>query len=287
MATNKRLIVVTGPTASGKTCRAIQLAQQYHTEIVSCDSRQFYVELNIGVARPSPAELDAVPHHFIACRSVSNPYNVFDFESDAISLLNGLFKRYDVVVAVGGSGLYIEALCKGIAVLPDPPAALRASLQERLAVEGIASLQEQLRQLDPDYYDRVDRCNPARLQRALEVCLTAGRPYSELLKQQELKKRPFEIDVEVVCREPGELRSRIDARVEQMVADGLCDEVQSVWNLRHFNTLNTVGYREFFAYGSMKDAMSHLDEIVGSIKLNTWHYAKKQMTWCRKKYGQG
>ncbi|MBQ0016306.1 MAG: tRNA (adenosine(37)-N6)-dimethylallyltransferase MiaA [Bacteroidales bacterium] len=280
---SKKLIIVVGATASGKTAHAITLALRHHTEIISCDSRQCYRELNIGVARPTPSELAMVPHHFIACRSVLQPYNIYEYEQDAMSLLNRLFECHDVVVAVGGSGLYVEALRSGVAVLPDPAPGLRSLLQSQLEQEGIGSLQRQLLQLDPDYYHQVDLNNPIRLQRALEVSITAGKPYSQIIASQTRNERPFEVELEMVNRTPDELRTRINLRVDDMISRGLQQEVESVWHLQQLNTLQTVGYREFFAYPSPTDAATHLDDIVNQIKLATWHYAKKQLTWFRKK----
>ena len=282
----KRLIIITGPTASGKTAQAIELARMLHTEIVSCDSRQCYAELRIGVARPSDEELAAVPHHFIACRSVEQPYNVYDYEQEAMACLARLFQQHDEVVAVGGSGLYVEALCQGVAQLPDPAPGLRAYLQQQYEARGISFLQEELRRLDYEYFCRVDTCNPIRMQRALEVCITAGRPYSQLIaEQQQLRRpRPFGIEVRVTKPDTAELRRRVNARVDQMMAQGLFDEVCSLWHLRHLNTLNTVGYREFFAYDTPERAQASLPAIAEQIKLSTWHYAKKQMTWCNKRY---
>lgn len=277
-----KLVVVIGATASGKTTRAIQLAQQYQTEVVSCDSRQFYTELNIGVARPTLDELAAVPHHFIACRSILDPYNVSDFEQDALRLLGRLFVQHEVVVAVGGSGLYIDALCKGISRLPDPLPGLRQQLQQQLREEGIAALQRQLQQLDPDYYARVDRQNPVRLQRALEVCITAGRPYSLILAEQRPEPRPFEVEYVMVNRTPSELRERINRRVDQMFADGLEDEARTLeplYHAQHLQALNTVGYKEFYEPLPPINNPSAPQNIPDWIKLNTWHYAKKQLTW--------
>ena len=242
----KKLVVVVGPTASGKTTRAIELAKEYGTEIVSCDSRQFYSELNIGVARPSKEELDAAQHHFIACRSVAEPYNVFTYEQEALSCLNKLFESHDIVVAVGGSGLYIDALCNGVAVLPDPSPELRKELQDKLRNEGVESLRSMLKVLDPEYYNQVDLANGVRIQRALEVCLTAGKPYSQMIRQPR-DTRPFEIEKMLITRERDELRSRINQRVDIMMAQGLEEEARQLFPLRHLNTLNTVGYKEFFA----------------------------------------
>ena len=271
----KKLIVVAGPTAVGKTAHAVALARRLGTEIVSCDSRQFYRELRIGVARPSDEDLDAVPHHFIACRSVTEPYNIYDYENDAMVVIARLMEMHDTVVAVGGSGLYIDALRATPAVLPSPSDELRARLQQMPLEEKRA----QLRLLDPEYYARVDLRNPVRLQRALEVCLTAGRPYSDIIAEQESKPRPFSVEVRVLQMEPAALRECIDRRVDQMVADGLLDEVRSLMPYRHLNTLNTVGYRELFP---VIEGNGTLEDAVAMIKLNTWHYARKQLTWCRR-----
>ncbi len=253
----------------------MRLAQELGTEIISCDSRQFYSEMNIGVARPSEDELAAVSHHFIACRSVTEPYNIFDYEQDAMRVAERLFEEHDVVVAVGGSGLYIDALLATPARLPNPSAVLRRQLQEM----PIEEKRSQLRLLDPDYYARVDLRNPVRLQRALEVCLTAGRPYSAILAEQQAVPRKFDAEVRVLSLPAAELRERIDRRVDAMMEAGLLAEVKSLLPYRHLNTLNTVGYRELFPvienHGTLEDA-------VAQIKLNTWHYARKQMTWMRK-----
>lgn len=271
----KKLIVVAGPTAVGKTAHAVALAQRLDTEIVSCDSRQFYRELSIGVARPTGEELAAVHHHFIACRSVTEPYNIYDYEHDAMAVVARLMETHDTVVAVGGSGLYIDALRATPAVLPSPTAELRSMLQQMPLEEKRA----QLRLLDPDYYARVDLRNPVRLQRALEVCLTAGRPYSQVLADQQTTPRPFAIEMQVLSMEPAALRERIDRRVDRMMADGLLDEVRQLLPYRHLNTLNTVGYRELFP---VLDGHAAVDEAVAQIKLNTWHYARKQLTWLKR-----
>lgn len=273
---SKRLIIIAGPTAVGKTSYAVRLAQELGTEIVSCDSRQFYRELRIGVARPTAAELAAVPHHFIACRSVAEPYNIYDYRQEALQVVVRLFQTYDVVLVVGGSGLYIDALLHPVSPMPNPTPALRAQLQQISLKEKRA----QLRLLDPDYYARVDLRNPVRLQRALEVCLMTGRPYSEIIASRE-REEPVAWDTEVrVLHLPlAELRDRIDRRVDAMMQEGLLDEVRSLLPYRHFNTLNTVGYRELFP---VLDGTATVEDAVAAIKLNTWHYARKQMTWMRR-----
>ena len=271
----KRLIVIAGPTAVGKTAYAVQLAQQLHTEIVSCDSRQFYREMCIGVARPSDEELAAARHHFIACRSVTEPYNIYDYEQDALKVINALFETHDTVLAVGGSGLYIDALLHGVSPMPNPTPELRVRLQQMPLEEKRA----QLKLLDPVYYAQVDLRNPVRLQRALEVCLMTGRPYSEVIADQPRAVRSFETEVRVLSLPPADLRQRIDLRVDAMIQEGLLDEVRTLLPYRHLNTLNTVGYRELFP---VLDGKEKLDDAVAAIKLNTWHYARKQMTWMKR-----
>lgn len=279
-----RLLLVLGPTASGKTARAIQLAQEHGTHIISADSRQFYSELDIGVARPSPDELAAAPHHFIACRSVLEPYNVFTYQQEALALTRQLFQQHDTLVAVGGSSLYIQALTRGINILPGPTPELRASLQRQLHDEGIQSLRALLKSLDPDYYARVDLANPVRIQRALEVCLTAGEPYSRFLDRP-TEPRDFTVEPVIIERSREELRERILSRVGQMFDDGLEAEARSLYHLRHLQPLNTVGYKEFFSLwpqspSPLSDAQRQ--QVADSIALNTWHYAKKQLTWLKK-----
>lgn len=271
----KKLIIITGPTASGKTAEAVHLAQELGTEILSCDSRQFYREMRIGVARPSDEELAAAPHHFIACRSVTKPYNISDYERDAVSLLDNLFQRHDTVIAVGGSGLYVDALRLGVTSMPDPTPELRARLQQMPLEEK----RSQLQMLDPEYYARVDLRNPVRLQRALEVCYMTGHPYSQVLAESEPASRPFDIEVRVIQIPNSELRTRIDQRVDRMMAEGLLDEVRTLLPYRELTTLRTVGYRELFP---VLDGTAQLVDAVAQIKLNTWHYARKQLTWCRR-----
>lgn len=274
---SKKLIVVTGPTAVGKTACAVRLAQELDTEIISCDSRQFYREMRIGVARPSDEELAAARHHFVACRPVTEPYNIYDYREDALRVIRSLFERHDAVVAVGGSGLYIDALLHPVSPMPDPTPDLRLQLQQMPLEEKRARLQR----LDPDYYARVDLRNPVRLQRALEVCLMTGRPYSQVVAERSMcqVEGEWESEVRVMEMDRAELRSRIDRRVDCMMQQGLLDEVCSLLPFRHLNTLNTVGYRELFP---VIDGSATLGDAVAAIKLNTWHYARKQMTWIRR-----
>lgn len=216
---------------------------------------------------------------------MADPFNVFTFEQEAMALLDRLFVTHDTVIATGGSGLYIEALCHGIAYMPDPPAELRQSLQHKLETEGASSLRQMLLSLDPEYYAQVDLANGVRLQRALEVCLTTGRPYSEVVKQPK-RPRPFEVETIVIERSREDLRSRINQRVDLMLSHGLEEEVRRLYPSRHLTVLNTVGYKEFFSYWAEDAAAAvspaQLDDIGEAIKLNTWHYAKKQLTWLKK-----
>jgi tRNA dimethylallyltransferase len=272
------LIVVTGPTAVGKTSLALHLAQSLKTEILSADSRQFYREMRIGTARPGDDELQKVPHHFIGQISIHGEYNVSRFESDALNLLDQLFKEHRAVIMTGGSGLYINAVCHGIDDFPDPDDNLREELKSLYAREGIESFRSKLRLLDPLYYGQVDIANPKRLLRALEVCISTGRPFSELRKN-EPKSRDFEIIKIGLTRDKEELNRRINQRVDRMMEEGLLAEVEQLLPFKHLNALNTVGYKEFFPYFSGEIP---LDMAITNIKTHSRRYAKRQMTWFRK-----
>ena len=274
---DKVLKVLEGPTAVGKTALAIQWAKRYGTEIVSADSRQFYRELNIGVARPSDADLAAVPHHFIACKSVEEYYSVSRYEEEALALLEQLFAHYDTVIMAGGSGLYVNAVCNGIDELPDPSPALRQELKDLLQEKGIGYLQERLKELDPVFYEKIDLQNSVRLRRALEVCLTTGKPYSSL-RTNPRKQRPFIIERYVLDRPKEELYHRINLRVDLMMQSGLLDEAKALYPHRALNALQTVGYRELFDYF---DGKISLEQAVTDIKTHTRRYAKRQLTWLR------
>lgn len=278
---NPTLIVIVGPTAVGKTSAGIHLAKQLQTEIISSDSRQFYKEMSIGTARPTPEELATVPHHFIGHLSIHDTYNVSQFEHDALMKLDELFQKHATVVMVGGSGLYINAVCEGIDELPDPDESLRMELKELLKNEGVETLAAKLKELDSDYYNQVDRANPNRLLRALEVCITTGIPYSKLRKMQP-KQRPFQIQKIGLTLPREELNKRIETRVDQMMKDGLLAEVESLLPYRNLNALNTVGYKELFEY---LDGNWTLDQAIEKIKTNTRRYAKRQMTWFRRDAG--
>lgn len=275
---NKRLIVVVGPTGSGKTDLSIGVARHYAAPIVSTDSRQFYRGMAVGTAQPSPEQLAAAEHHFIASHDVTANLNCGEYETIALAKLDELFATHDDVVAVGGSGLYIQALCEGMDDLPQADEELRMELAFRLETEGLEALAEQLRELDPAYYLLVDRNNPARVMRALEVCLQTGRPYSEL-RTGERRERNFEI-VKIGVDLPREiLYERIDRRVDGMMADGLEAEARAMYPFRGYNSLQTVGYRELFDYF---DGKMTLAEAVELIKRNSRRYAKRQLTWFRR-----
>ena len=278
MSTKRQLIVVVGPTASGKTDLSIALARHYNAPIISTDSRQVYKGLPIGTAYPSEEQLQAVEHHFIAELELTEDFNCGQYEQRALERLDLLFKTHDTVVAVGGSGLYVRALCEGMDNLPQADAALRDTLAERLQNEGVEALAEQLKELDPEYYNIVDRQNPARVMRALEVCLTSGQKYSEL-RSGERKERDFQIVKVGVTMPREQLYDRVNRRVDMMVEAGLEAEARAVLPYRHCNSLRTVGYSEMFDYF---DGTTTLGQAVELIKRNTRHYAKRQLTWFRR-----
>ena len=269
------LQIILGPTAVGKTDYAIAEALRVGSPVVSCDSRQFYREMCIGVARPDAAQLAAVPHYFIADRSVTEPCSAGVYELEALRLLEQLFRDHDTVVMAGGSGLYIDALCNGLDDFPAADPNLRAQLSERLRTEGVASLRADLRILDPESYAALDPANGQRIVRALEVTIATGRKFSSY-KSHAPKERPFTIEKIGLARPRAELYARIDARVDRMLAEGLLDEARALLPHRDLPALNTVGYKELFAYF---DGAYDLAEAIRLIKRNTRHYAKKQLTW--------
>ena len=271
----KKLTIVLGPTAVGKIGYAVSLAESFGTEIVNCDSRQIFREMSIGVARPSAEELARVKHHFIACRSVTEPYTAGLFELDALTLLDDLFKKYDTVVMAGGSGFYIDALCKGLDDFPAADPELREELTRRAREEGVESLRMDLKRLDPASYEAIDIANWQRVVRALEVTIATGRKFSDF-KTATAKQRPFEIEKIGLRRERSVLYERIDRRVDAMMEQGQLEEARSLLPLRNLAALNTVGYKELFKYF---DGGCTLDEAVEAIKRNTRHYAKRQMTY--------
>lgn len=272
---NKTLVVLLGATATGKTAASIRLARAFGSEIVSSDSRQIYREMTIGTAKPDAEELAAIPHHFIGTRSVLEDYSAGRFEADALELLEKLFEKHDMLFLVGGSGLYIDALCNGMDTLPTADTALRNSLAERLRTEGLAPLRAQLKALDPEYYEQMDRNNPQRVVRALEVCLQSGQPYSSLRKGIP-QPRPFGIVRVGIRMMRHVLYERIDRRVDHMMEQGLEQEARSLYGLRDCNALQTVGYRELFDFFDGKISRERAVEL---IKRNSRRYAKRQETW--------
>ncbi|MDB4921121.1 MAG: tRNA ((37)-N6)-dimethylallyltransferase MiaA [Mucilaginibacter sp.] len=275
---SKTLIVIAGPTASGKTAAAIELARRYDTVVVSADSRQFYREMSIGTAKPTAEELNAVKHYFINSLSISETYTAGDYEKQCLELLAGLFKIHDVVVLAGGSGLFIKAVCEGFDVFPDNDPDVRERLNNELENNGIAYLQEKLKAADPEYYNQADINNPQRVIRALEVFESSGKPYSSYRKSA-LNKRPFHIVKFGLSLPRPVLYDRINQRVDEMVKQGLIDEVKSLLPYRYLNALNTVGYSELFDYF---DGKTDLDTAIELIKQNTRRFAKRQITWFRK-----
>ncbi len=273
-----KLIVVEGPTASGKTDIAIELASYFGAQIISADSRQLYKEIPIGTAAPTLSQQKKVPHHFVAMLSVTDDYNVSKFEHDVLNLLNSLLVAESLVIMVGGSGLYIDAVCKGIDNLPDIDNSIRANVKSIFEEDGLEGLQKKLHELDPVYYEKVDLNNPARLLRSVEVCLQTGMPYSDLRKNKP-RSRSFEI-IKIGVKVPREiLVDRISNRVDEMIKNGWIEEAKSVYPFKDNNALNTVGYKELFAYFEKKLT---IDQALEKIKTNTRRYAKRQMTWFRK-----
>lgn len=273
----KKLVVVLGPTAIGKTAFSIELAKSLQTEIISCDSRQFFKELNIGVARPNDEELSAVPHHFIAHQTIENLYSAGDFEKEALALLESLFLEKDIVVCAGGSGLYLDALLKGF---DDMPADLgvRDQLNQEASEKGIEVISERLKQLDPEHWSIIDTSNRQRVIRALEVCLVTGKKFSELRSGQN-KSRNFQTVKIGLSSDREWLYDRINRRVDIMLQNGLLEEARGLMELRHLNALNTVGYKELFEYF---DGDISLEDAVRLIKQHTRNYAKRQITWWNK-----
>lgn len=277
MTNTKHLVVIAGPTGSGKTDLSIRVARYYHCPIISTDSRQFYRGIPIGTAQPTAEELQMAEHHFIADRELKDDFNSGAYETEALSRLEELFQKNDIVVAVGGSGLYIKALCEGMDDLPEVDPRLREELNTRCKAEGVEALAEELRRLDPDFYEVVDRKNPARVVRALEVCISTGKTYSSL-RSGVKRQRPFNIIKIAVNMDREVLYERIDLRVDKMVQAGLYDEALKVYPLRELNALQTVGYREWFDHF---DGKISREEAIELIKRNSRRYAKRQLTWFR------
>jgi tRNA dimethylallyltransferase len=276
--TSKFLIVVAGPTAVGKTDLCIKIAKKFNTTIISSDSRQFFREMKIGTAKPTPAEQKEVRHHFVDNLSVKEDYDVRKFEQDALLLLNELFTGHRYVVMTGGSGLYVDAVCNGFDEMPEVPAGVREELNNLYHREGLAKLQQMVQEADPVYYGQVDLQNPQRLIRALEVCQGTGIPFSAFRKKTKTE-RPFKIIKIGLERDRQELYDRINLRMDQMIAEGLFEEAAELFSQRHLNALQTVGYSEIFRY---MEGEYDKDEAIRLLKRNSRRYAKRQMTWFKK-----
>lgn len=274
----KYLIVIAGPTGSGKTALAIELALFLKTEIISADSRQFFKEMNIGTAKPATEQLKKVKHHFVNSLSVKEDYNAGAFETDALKKLDEIFSKHDEVILVGGSGLYIDAVCNGFDRLPEQDENIRADLSGLFKEKGIAALQHKLKHLDPEYYHIVDINNTHRMMRAIEVCLLTGKKFSDLRSRKKANRDFSSLKIGLSV-ERKILYERINVRVDQMMRDGLLEEAKQLFPLRQYNSLQTVGYRELFDY---LDGKITLDEAVERIKRNSRRYAKRQLTWFNK-----
>lgn len=278
MDKQKKLIVIVGPTAIGKTALAIALAKQFKTEIISADSRQFFREMNIGTAKPSTKELSEATHHFIDSHSVESLFSTGDLEVEALKLMTALFEKHDILILVGGSGLYIDAICKGLDNLPEIDLSIRENLNNEFENEGIEGIRAKLKALDPEYFGKVDQSNPQRMIRGLEVVLSTGEKLSSLLTNNK-KERPFEMIKIGLNTDRAVLYDRINSRVDSMMQEGLLDEVRALSPYRQYNALKTVGYAELFDY---LDGKTDLASAVAMIKQNTRRFAKRQLTWFRR-----
>lgn len=276
----RKLIIILGPTAVGKTDYSIGMALKYGSPVISCDSRQIYKEMSIGTAVPSAAQLSAVRHYFIHTKSVTEYYTAGLYETDALELIGRLFDEgHETLVMTGGSMFYIDAVCNGLGHVPTADLSVRKELMERLDKEGLEPFKEDLARLDPAAYATMDLSNVNRVFRAVEICLTTGKPYSSFKERAEAPARDFEIEKIGLTRPREVLYDRINERVVRMVDDGLVEEVRSLAGFRHLTALQTVGYKEVFDY---LDGNVSLDETVGLIQRNTRHYAKRQLTWWRR-----
>jgi len=277
----KYLLIIIGPTGIGKTDLSIELARHWKTEIISCDSRQMYREMKIGTAVPSDEQLDAVKHHFIGNLSIHDYYNVFSYETEVLKLLENIYEHTNTAIIAGGSGLYLDAVLFGMDDIPDPDPILREQLTKRMDSEGVKIMAEELRTIDPDYYEEVDINNPKRVLRGLEVWYSTGQKFSSFRIKKD-GSRPFTpifVNLEMPREE---LYERINHRVDLMVQNGLKQEAQNLYHLKGLNALNTVGYKEWFGHF---DGLYPEDEAIRLIKRNSRHYAKRQITWNKKYKG--
>ncbi len=272
------LIVLAGPTAVGKTDLSIELAKALQTEIISADSRQVYKEMRIGTAVPEPEQLAAVKHHFIQNKSIHNYFSAGKYELEALDLLKELFKKHSTVLLTGGSGMYIDALCKGIDKIPAPDAEIRKKVINKYETEGIESIRFELKRIDPEFYRLADLNNPKRIMKALEVFYQTGEKYSNLRAGHD-KERDFDCLYIILDRERSELYERINQRTELMFEQGWLEEAKDLLSFSHLNALNTVGYKEIFTYLNGKHSLKRAKEL---IKRNTRRYAKRQITWFKR-----
>ncbi len=273
----KHLIVIVGPTAIGKTSLSIAIANHFNCEIVSADSRQFFKEMNIGTAKPTSEELAAAPHHLVDCISVTENYSAGTFELDALKIIEELHQNNDIAVLIGGSGLYVDAVCKGIDDIPADPK-IRAQLNDELEKFGLEKLQKELKELDPEHFEKMNTLNPQRVVRALEVCRATGKTYTSFRNNQP-KERPFNIIKVGLNTDREVVYDRINRRVDIMMEQGQLEEVKSLLPYQHLNSLNTVGYKELFSH---LNGEIELDEAIELMKKNTRNFAKRQLTWFRK-----
>ena len=278
MDKNKKLIVIGGPTASGKTALAVKLALELGAEVFSADSRQIYRELNIGVARPTAEEMQGIPHHFINCVSIHEDYSVGRYEAELLAALDTNYQNRDTAILVGGTGLYLKAITHGIDSFPDIPEEINVQLQTEWETSGLDPLTEELLQKDPATHATLDLQNPRRVLRALAVIRATGQPFSAF-KSGENKERPFSIDYHILQPDRDQLYDRINRRVDHMMELGLLEEARALYPFRHLKALETVGYSELFAYF---DGACTLQEAIDKIKQHTRNYAKRQTTWFRR-----
>jgi tRNA dimethylallyltransferase len=277
----KLLIAIGGPTAIGKTALSLKLASQFKCPIISTDSRQFYKEISIGTAKPNASILRSIKHYFIDSLSIHESYSVGDFEKDALEILEDIFKTNSYAIACGGNGLYFRAITKGLDSFPTVPESLRNQVAEELQEYGIENLQQELKDFDPTYFSEVDQHNPHRLIRAIAVIRYTGKPFSSF-RTGHNRERSFKVVRIALSMDRASLYARINQRVDQMVEDGLFEEAQKYYALRHLNSLNTVGYQEIFDY---IDELYTKDEAIEKVKQHTRNYAKRQMTWFRNQPG--
>jgi len=275
---DKKLVVIVGPTASGKTALAIDLALRWNTEIISADSRQIYKELEIGTAKPTDQELKLVKHHFINTHSVEELYNAAQFGMDAEALILRLFQKYDCLIACGGSGLYLKALLEGFDEMPEVPAEVRSQIVAQYQEKGLGWLQAEVKQKDPNYFETVDIQNPQRLMRALEVFATTGKPFSEWRKKSK-KTLPYSVIKVGLDLNRDKLYERIDTRMDKMIVNGVFEEAAKFYPQKHLNALQTVGYQEIFGF---MDDLYDKEEAIRLLKRNSRHYAKRQLTWFKR-----